>query len=355
MGFRFYRRVTLFPGVSMNFGKTGTSFSVGPRGMKTTISPTKGIRHSFGIPGTGLSYQTPYKKWGNQSAIHGASKNQLSSAERQQLVRQNDYQKLNLGFFAKLTLSSEEKQLAEGIQFYISGDMNKAEKALQQADCYPDANFTLGFIYLNENRFDDAIKKFEQAETHADNIGAFYRKYQLGMTLTLNISPFLTAELPPDSLTAYLGHAEALQQQKRFSDACNLLLALYKKNPQNLLVITSLAELVLESSPGNIQWMNAIVNLTKNVDNESYLHAVLLMYKAEAFDNLGMSDAAITTLSLALRKKSGRSPELLIELLYQRGVLYMKTGKESMARKDLNSVFAQDPNYANVRQLLSAL
>ena len=123
----------------------------------------------------------------------------------------------------------------------------------------------------------------------------------------------------------------------------------------NHLVIISLAELVLESSPNNAQWMNAIVNLTKNVDNESYIHAVMLMYKAEAFDNLKMFDAAITTLNLALRKKAGRPKDLLIELQYQRGVLYAKTGKKAQAIKDLNEVFAQDPNYADVRQLLTQL
>ena len=354
MGWRFHRRMTIFPGVSMNFGKTGTSFSVGPRGMKTNIS-SKGIRHTFGIPGTGISYQTPLKRWGNASAPQQASRRKLSPAEQQQLTRQSDYQKLNLGFFTKLTLSSEEKCLAEGVQAYIAGDISKAEMLLKKATCYVDAVFTLGFIYLNCGRFNDAIVMFQQAESNPSQIGAFYKKYQLEMTLTLDISPFLAVELPPDAITAYLAHVEALQQLKKITDACNILLALYKQNPMNHLVIISLAELVLESSPNNAQWMNAIVNLTKNVDNESYIHAVMLMYKAEAFDNLKMFDAAITTLNLALRKKAGRPKDLLIELQYQRGVLYAKTGKKAQAIKDLNEVFAQDPNYADVRQLLTQL
>lgn len=161
----------------------------------------------------------------------------LSPAEQQQLVKQSDYQKLNLGFFAKLTLSDEEKSLAEGIQAYIAGDIVKAETALKKAMCYVDAAFTLGFIYLNNKRFSDAISMFQQAEGNSGQIGAFYKKYQLEMTLTLPISPFLSVELPPDALTAYLAHAEALQQLQKTTEACNILLALYKKNPQNHLVI----------------------------------------------------------------------------------------------------------------------
>lgn len=59
MGFRFQKRITILPGVSINLGKRGASISLGPRGMKTTIS-SRGIKHSIGIPGTGIRYETPY-------------------------------------------------------------------------------------------------------------------------------------------------------------------------------------------------------------------------------------------------------------------------------------------------------
>ncbi|MBO4633135.1 MAG: DUF4236 domain-containing protein, partial [Lentisphaeria bacterium] len=114
MGWRFHRRMTIFPGVSMNFGKNGTSFSIGPRGMKTNIS-SRGISQSFGIPGTGLSYRTPVKKWG-ESPSPQSSGRQLTPEELQRLSRESDYRKLDLGFFARLTLSGGEKKLAEGVQ-----------------------------------------------------------------------------------------------------------------------------------------------------------------------------------------------------------------------------------------------
>jgi len=52
---RFWRRIKIFPGVYLNIGKNGISFSFGPRGIKYTKG-TRGERVSVGLPGTGLYY-----------------------------------------------------------------------------------------------------------------------------------------------------------------------------------------------------------------------------------------------------------------------------------------------------------
>ena len=57
MPLRFFRRIRIAPGVSVNLSKSGASFSVGPRGAKVTVGP-KGIRRTVGIPGTGVYYTT---------------------------------------------------------------------------------------------------------------------------------------------------------------------------------------------------------------------------------------------------------------------------------------------------------
>ena len=61
MGFRFYRRIKIAPGISLNLGKRGASVSVGPRGAKMTFGPN-GTRTSVGIPGTGIRYEKRYGK-----------------------------------------------------------------------------------------------------------------------------------------------------------------------------------------------------------------------------------------------------------------------------------------------------
>src|SRR5258708_983327 len=55
MSLRFRRSISLFPGVKINFGKTGVSLSAGVRGAHVTLG-RNGTRTTVGLPGTGLSY-----------------------------------------------------------------------------------------------------------------------------------------------------------------------------------------------------------------------------------------------------------------------------------------------------------
>jgi Protein of unknown function (DUF4236) len=55
MGWRFQRRRKLLPGVTLNLGKRGASFSAGPRGAKVNVGG-RGARATVSLLGTGLSY-----------------------------------------------------------------------------------------------------------------------------------------------------------------------------------------------------------------------------------------------------------------------------------------------------------
>ena len=58
MGWRFRKSVKILPGVRLNFGKGGfTSTTLGGRWLKTNVSG-RGVKHTVGVPGTGVSYQT---------------------------------------------------------------------------------------------------------------------------------------------------------------------------------------------------------------------------------------------------------------------------------------------------------
>ena len=61
MGFRFFKRFQIFPGISINLSKTGISFTLGISGAKLTLGK-RGIRKTIGIPGTGV-YYTTHKNW----------------------------------------------------------------------------------------------------------------------------------------------------------------------------------------------------------------------------------------------------------------------------------------------------
>jgi hypothetical protein len=70
VGFRFRRRIKLFPGVSINLSKSGVSTSIGGKGLTVNLKGGK-VKTTASIPGTGLSYsksETIEKKPAHQDA-----------------------------------------------------------------------------------------------------------------------------------------------------------------------------------------------------------------------------------------------------------------------------------------------
>lgn len=65
MGWRFFRRMKIAPGVTVNLSRSGPSLSVGPRGFKKTFS-RRGVRTTVGLPGSGL-FHTDLESWKNSS------------------------------------------------------------------------------------------------------------------------------------------------------------------------------------------------------------------------------------------------------------------------------------------------
>jgi Protein of unknown function (DUF4236) len=55
MGMRFFRRVRLAPGLTLNLSRSGPSLSMGARGAHVTVGK-RGVRRTVGVPGTGLFY-----------------------------------------------------------------------------------------------------------------------------------------------------------------------------------------------------------------------------------------------------------------------------------------------------------
>ena len=55
MGWRFYRRVSIIPGLRVNLSRSGPSLSIGGRGHWLTFGP-RGRRVTVGWPGSGISY-----------------------------------------------------------------------------------------------------------------------------------------------------------------------------------------------------------------------------------------------------------------------------------------------------------
>ena len=61
MSLRFYHRVRIAPGLTLNLSKRGASVSVGARGAHVTVG-RDGLRETIGAPGTGL-FVSAAQRW----------------------------------------------------------------------------------------------------------------------------------------------------------------------------------------------------------------------------------------------------------------------------------------------------
>lgn len=127
MSFRFWRRIRIAPGVTLNLSKSTASLSFGPRGAKYTVSP-RGNRVTAGLPGTGLFYTVHEPR--SPSAANAPS------------VAQRD--RLNLGFFQRLFTPADECALVDGLKALNAGHEAAALAELEKAASLPDAAWMAG-------------------------------------------------------------------------------------------------------------------------------------------------------------------------------------------------------------------
>ncbi len=66
--FRFYRRLRVFPGLSVNLSKSGPSLSVGVRGAHVTVGK-RGFTRTVGLPDSGVFWTS---RTGYHTGVHTA-------------------------------------------------------------------------------------------------------------------------------------------------------------------------------------------------------------------------------------------------------------------------------------------
>ncbi len=119
-----------------------------------------------------------------------------------------------------------------------------------------------------------------------------------------------------------------------------------------MVVKLSLAELLLDARRNEKSACQKVVQLAEGVENESPLHAALMLYKARALRQLGLATAARDTLTAALRRKKDRPGELLHALRYERVLTYEDLGQKARARADLERIYGEVPEYRDVAKRL---
>lgn len=337
MGFRFFRRVKIAPGLSLNFSKSGVSPSFGVRGARVTVGRS-GTRKTVGIPGTGLYYTT----------VDRGGKRSSRSRARNRAAPPAPTHNLDLNFFEKLTTPKSERVFVEGCKAYVAGRAADALRHFEKADGLADAAFLAGMLHLQANRADRAAVKLSEAVTRAKSLSTLFKKYGVDVRINLPITDEIAAQVGPSILGTKLALAEAHQLRGRLDDAIRCLDQVRGMAPDDPVLKLSLAELLLEARPGDKRIAKRVVEMAGDVSNETPVHAALLLYKARALRTLGLAIAAKDILTTALRRRKDRDADLLIAIRYERSLVYEELGQPGRTRQDLESIYAEDPGYEDV-------
>jgi len=205
-----------------------------------------------------------------------------------------------------------------------------------------------GFLALKQERLKEAANYLVTAAEKHSRLGRYFSKYGVSATMSLPITDEVSAHVGPDLRGVLLGLVEVYQRLERWEDAIVCLERLQRLEPDDVVMKLSLAELLLDARPGDKNVCRKVVRLTEGIENETPVHTALLLYKAKALRGLGLLDAARETLTGALRRKKGRSEELLRALRYERVLVYEDLGQHRRARSELEKLYAEDTDYEDV-------
>lgn len=339
MGFRFWRRIKIAPGLTLNLSKSGGSLSFGPRGAKFTVG-SRGKRATMGIPGTGLFYTSTLPS--DKSSDRKSPPKRVS----QPVVQSED--RLTMGFFKRLITPAEEEAFVDGCRELVLGNEDKALRLLKKATHLADGAYLAGFLALKKGQFDEASEYLSTAAKHSKALNRYFNKYGISAIMSLPITEEVSVHVEPNIRGVLLGLVEVCQSQEKWEDSIECLNRLRRMEPEDVVIKLSLGEILMESNSGDTKVNKKIIQLAEGVDNESEVHAALFLYKAKALRNSKLFVAARDVLTKALRRKKDRSTELLHTLRYERALVYEDLGQRKRSRNEFEKLYAKAPNYEDV-------
>jgi len=174
MSFRFWRRIKIAPGVTLNLSKSGGSLSFGPRGAKFTVG-SRGKRATVGLPGTGLFHTTPLT---SGKGGHGHSSH--STAPPVPTISPKD--RLTLGFFKRLVTPDDEESLVDGCRELVLGNNDQALEHLKEATHLADGAYLAGFLSLKQEQLSEAADYLTLAADNHRRLGYYFDKYEISAT-----------------------------------------------------------------------------------------------------------------------------------------------------------------------------
>ncbi|MEI8336108.1 MAG: DUF4236 domain-containing protein [Actinomycetes bacterium] len=356
MAFRVNRSFGVIPGVKFRLNKRSVGLTFGKGPFHYTVNSRGRRTASAGIPGTGMYYQkgsggVPYTRSRSASSprAHAAAANDTFEDVAAPIASGTPVEMFATALRAKkpgLFASGAEKRLHAAL---LSSNLAEVEELAKSEPRVALAAHTFASMMVVGG---DAASSRE-SELHliaALSLGLpeddpFISKYAASVACSLGVTPQLSVSLPLSRVLLVLLYIENLQEQKRFDDAAKYL----ESEPVNSFVTLSKAELFVSME----RW-DDIITLTTGIENTDDFSALMLTYRGIAFREQGFFDAAREAFADALRSKQ-RSVEIRHLSLFARAQAAIDQNHHAAARKDLEKILNEDPDYPGLRDEIAKL
>lgn len=335
---RMRRSVRLGPGVRVNMSKRSVGLSVGTRGTRYSVNSSGRRTTSVGVPGTGVGYV---------SSSGGGR-----SPRRQEVQLDPPRRAKKPGMFASKT----EKRFANGVELLASGRMDDALAAFREASEADSQNrssaddLMTAMVLVAREDWPGAITYLERVTGSQNPLpDKLMDDYAPGLGFTASINGSIQVSIPVGSFLAAITLATAYRAVDRVDEAIGVLQQLHDLDPSDPFVIASLCILYAQTDEPD-----EIVELTTGVRNDDDLTCLICAARAEAMADQGMLDAAYEVAKEATKSKR-RDSEALNMARYIRAEILAKQGKPGMARKEFEKIYADDPEYRDIRSRIDEL
>jgi tetratricopeptide (TPR) repeat protein len=209
-----------------------------------------------------------------------------------------------------------------------------------------------GMLRLKREDFTRAEAHLSKALAGGAELGRLFATYELDTVVSLPVTPEVTAHVRPRPRGTRLALAELYHVQGVPERARPLLDRVIEEDRLDVVAVAALAELMLDADPVPRDAAEQIIRMTAVVENETPVHAAALLYKARALRVLGLHGAAVKTLTKAYRRKKDRPADLLRQIRYDRALGYEAIGQKRRARQELEAIYAEAPDFADVAERL---
>ena len=230
-------------------------------------------------------------------------------------------------------------------QALLAGEEEAALVALERGK-EADARFLAGVLRLARGEAEAARAHLAVAAADDRQLGRALARLELGVLVALTLGGGVTVHLGPHLRGARLARLAACVRCGDEEGAADEARALAELDPDDPLLLALACE--QRVGGGRTSELVEVNRAIPRPGHATIVDVALALAKGQALHRLGMPDAARKVLGESLHAVGERFPALRRALLYERALVFGTLRRAERARRDLEVLYAEAPDWADV-------